>query len=50
VPVVGLKTMGILEDCRAAAFVLEARKTLMLDRDDMIGRAGKKNIVLMGKT
>jgi len=50
VPVVGLKTMGILEDCRAAAFVMEARKTLMLDRDDMIGRAGKKNIVLMGKT
>jgi DUF1009 family protein len=50
VPVVGLKTMGILEECRAAAFVLEAKKTLMLDQAEMIDRAGKKNIVLMGKT
>jgi UDP-2,3-diacylglucosamine hydrolase len=49
VPVVGLMTMGILQECRAAACVLEAGKTLMLDRDEMIARAGKNKIVLMGK-
>ena len=50
VPVVGLNTMEILEENGAAAFVLEAKKTLMLDQAEMIGRAGEKNIVLMGKT
>jgi len=50
VPVVGLQTMALLEECRAAAFVLEAGKTLMLDQADMAARAKAKKIVLMGKT
>jgi DUF1009 family protein len=49
VPVVGLQTMALLEECRAAAFVLEAGKTLMLDGAEMAARAGRGKIVLMGK-
>jgi UDP-2,3-diacylglucosamine hydrolase len=50
VPVVGLRTMALLEECRAAAFVLEAGRTLMLDQPEMAARAAGKKIVLMGKT
>jgi DUF1009 family protein len=49
VPVVGMRTMGILAESRAAAFVLDAGKTLMLDQAEMIARAMEKKIVLMGK-
>jgi UDP-2,3-diacylglucosamine hydrolase len=50
VPVVGLPTMALLKDCRAAAFVLEAGKTLMLDQPQVIDQAQKGKIVLLGKT
>jgi DUF1009 family protein len=50
VPVVGLQTMALLEECRAAAFVMEAGKTLMLDQPEMAARSGRNKIVLMGKT
>ena len=51
VPVVGLRTMDVLEECRAAAFVLEAGKTLMLDQPQvLIARARQSKIVLLGKT
>ena len=49
VPVVGLNTMEALVKSRAAAFVLEAGKTLMLDPVEMAGRAGRHKIILMGK-
>jgi DUF1009 family protein len=50
VPVVGLSTMRLLKDCRAAAFVLEAGKTLMLDQPQVIDLARQGGIVLLGKT
>jgi len=50
VPVVGLSTMKLLSEFRAAAFVLEAGKTLMLDQPQVIALARKGKIVLMGKT
>ncbi len=50
VPVAGLRTMALLEECRAAAFVLEAGRTLMLDQPEMAARAAGKKIVLLGKT
>ncbi|MBN2346195.1 MAG: UDP-2,3-diacylglucosamine diphosphatase LpxI [Candidatus Aminicenantes bacterium] len=49
VPVTGPGTMAVLEVCRAAAFVMEAGRTLMLDADAMAARAGRCRIVLMGK-
>ncbi|HSQ35787.1 MAG TPA: UDP-2,3-diacylglucosamine diphosphatase LpxI [Candidatus Binatia bacterium] len=50
VPVVGLATMKRLAECRAAAFVLEAGKTLMLDQPEVIAQARRAKIVLMGRT
>jgi len=49
VPVVGLSTMTLLKDCRAAAFVLEAGKTLMLDQKRVLDLARKGKIVLLGR-
>jgi DUF1009 family protein len=49
VPVVGLRTMEALEKAQAAAFVLEAGNTLMLNGAEMAARANKGKIVLMGK-
>jgi hypothetical protein len=49
VPVVGLSTLNLLQDCRAAAFVLEAGKTLMLDQPQVIRLAQKAKIFLQGK-
>jgi len=50
VPVVGLATMTLLKESRAAAFVLEAGKTLMLDQPQVIALARKAKIILLGKT
>jgi DUF1009 family protein len=50
VPVVGLSTMTLLKECRAAAFVLEAKKTLMLDQPQVIALAQQGKIVLLGRT
>lgn len=50
VPVVGLQTMALLGECRAAAFVLEAGKTLMLDSAEMADRAGRQKTILVGKS
>ncbi|MBN2398838.1 MAG: UDP-2,3-diacylglucosamine diphosphatase LpxI [Candidatus Aminicenantes bacterium] len=49
VPVAGLSTMNLLHTYRAAAFVLEADKTLMLDQPQIIALAQKAKILLMGK-
>ncbi len=49
-PVVGGRTMEVLAESRAAAFVLEAGKTLMLDPEELIARAMQSKIILVGKT
>lgn len=49
VPVVGAGTMAVLEECRAAVFVLEAGRTLMLDGEEMAARASRSKMILMGK-
>lgn len=50
VPVVGLSTMTLLKECRAAAVVLEAGKTLMLDQGPVLELARRGKIVIMGRT
>ncbi len=50
VPVAGPGTMDVLEAWRAAAFVLEAGRTLLIDGEAMAARAGRNKIILMGKT
>jgi hypothetical protein len=49
-PVVGQRTMEVLAASRAAAFVLEAGKTLMLNPEELVARALGSKIVVMGKT
>lgn len=49
-PVVGPQTVERLAAGRAAAFVLEAGKTLMLDPEAMIMRARRSRIIIMGRT
>lgn len=49
-PVVGQRTIEVLARSRAAAFVLEAGKTLMLDPEQFIARAVESKIILVGKT
>jgi DUF1009 family protein len=49
-PVVGLRTIEVLAQGRAAAFVLEAGRTLMLDPEAMAAQAGRNKIVIVGKT
>jgi DUF1009 family protein len=50
VPVVGLSTITLLKECRAAAFVLEAGKTLMLDQPRVLDVARQGKIVVLGRT
>jgi DUF1009 family protein len=48
--VVGTQTMEVLARGRAAAFVLEAGRTLMLDPEAMIARASHSKIIIVGKS
>jgi len=48
-PVVGQRTMEVLAEKRAAAFVLEAGKTLMLDPEALVARAERGRIIVLGK-
>jgi DUF1009 family protein len=49
-PVVGMQTMEVLARGGAAAFVLEAGRTLMLDPEAMIARASRSKIIIVGKS
>lgn len=49
VPVIGAATMSALVRIRAAALVLEARRTLMLDREPIVAMARENKISLLGK-
>ncbi len=49
-PVVGQRTMDVLAAGRAAAFVMEAGKTLLLDPEALVARALGSKITVMGKT
>ncbi|GAB4387304.1 MAG: UDP-2,3-diacylglucosamine diphosphatase LpxI [Thermodesulfovibrionales bacterium] len=48
VPVVGLDTMAAMEEARAAALVLEAGASILLDRDEFIRRAEAAGIAVVG--
>ncbi len=48
VPAVGLKTLKELIEVKAEAFAFEADKTILLDREELIDRANRKGIALVG--
>src|SRR5215467_4534614 len=45
VPVIGPATVKLMARLRASALAIEARKTLMIDREDLIGVADRENVV-----
>jgi len=48
VPVVGLDTLSVLEESRAAVLALEAGKTLILDKEYFIKQANDKGLCIVG--
>ncbi len=50
VPVVGLETIPVMRETGTTALAVEAGRTLMLDREEMIEAANKAEIAMVGLT
>lgn len=48
VPVIGLQTLKVLQECRVSLLGIEAKKTLILDKDELLAKAGKLKIKIFG--
>ncbi len=48
VPVVGVETISVMRETGATALALDAGRTLMLDREEMIDRANAAEIAIVG--
>ena len=47
VPVIGLATVRLMARLKASALAIEARKTLMIDREDLIREADAAGIAIV---
>jgi DUF1009 family protein len=47
VPVIGLPTVEVLKRARVTAMSIEARKTLMIDREELLREANAAGIVIV---
>ena len=48
VPVVGLSTIPVMRETGATALAVEAGRTLLLDRDEMLAAANEAGIAIVG--
>lgn len=48
VPVVGLPTIAVMQECGATALSLDAGKTLLFDREETLARADAAGIAILG--
>ena len=48
VPVIGMKTLDVLRDCTVSALGVDAGKTLMVDKEQFLQRAGELGISVVG--
>lgn len=48
VPVIGMKTLQVLKDCSVSALGVDAGKTLMVDKEQFLQRAGESGISVVG--
>ena len=48
VPVVGLPTIAVMQECGATALSLDAGKTLLFDRDELLAAADAASITIVG--
>ena len=49
VPVVGLSTVPVMRETGTTALAVEAGKTLMLDKDEMLAAANEAGITIVGQ-
>ncbi|HSR67989.1 MAG TPA: UDP-2,3-diacylglucosamine diphosphatase LpxI [Acidobacteriota bacterium] len=49
VPVMGLKTLQVLEECNVTAFAIDAGKTLLLDREELLKEADRMGLALLAQ-
>jgi len=47
VPTIGLRTIETMVRCKVSAMAIEARKTLMIDREELIVRANSAGIAII---
>jgi DUF1009 family protein len=47
VPVIGLATVRLMARLKVSALAIEARKTLMIDREDLIRKADEAEITIV---
>jgi DUF1009 family protein len=47
VPVIGPPTVRLMERCRVTALAIEARKTLMIDREELLRLADERGIAIV---
>jgi len=47
VPVIGVPTVGVMKRAGVTAMAIEARKTLMIDREDLLREANAAGIVIV---
>jgi DUF1009 family protein len=50
VPVVGPGTLDVMQDTRAAVLAIDAGRTLLIGRDEFVGRADRMGIAVFGLT
>jgi DUF1009 family protein len=48
VPVIGMRTLDVLRDCTVSALGVDAGKTLMVDKEQFLQRAGELGISVVG--
>jgi DUF1009 family protein len=47
VPVIGVPTVGVMKKAGVTAMAIEARKTLMIDREDLLRESNAAGIVIV---
>ncbi len=48
VPVAGLATIDVMRETGTTALAVDAGRTLLLDKDEMLGRANEAGIAIVG--
>ena len=47
-PAVGPRTLDVMDETKASVLALEAHKTIMLDREEMLAKAHQADIAIIG--
>jgi DUF1009 family protein len=50
VPVVGPQTIAVMQETGTTALAIDSGRTLLIDREELIGRANQTNIAVVAST